>query len=115
MMRIGSLVVVVVVLVGFCAMAFFNMYAVAWIDHAGQILWNADEAYLFIQVGRNGWRGSFLRYLIWVANNFLQLASPPTDTRRTLQVFRFTSDGVEEYTIPDIGIGELIIIQGNIY
>jgi len=116
MTRIVSLVVVVLVLLGVCAMAYFNRYAVAWTDHAGQILWNADEAYLFIQVGRNGWRGSYLRYVVRLANNFLfQAGSPPTETRRAIQVFTLTSDGVEAYPIPETGIGGLTNFAGNIY
>ncbi len=87
----------------------------------GSVLWNADEAYLFIFVTREGLPVSFLRYPWFFIKGRLGAVDLPDDESRSLVVMRVTSSGVEHHPVkvegrePASGPGMFTPLEGRIY
>ena len=71
----------------------------------GNVLWNANEAYLFIGILRDGYNGSYLLLPFSEALAYMGNAPPISDSRISLVVIRVTSSGVERRVLelPDQG------------
>ncbi len=68
-------------------------------DSGGEVLWNTDQAYLFIGVTRRGFHCRYLQYP-WVVFQGYVGAPPPADDERTSRtVIRVTQSGVERHVL----------------
>ena len=81
--------------------ASFNLYYLRD-DSGGQLLWNADEAYLFMTVARRGVRLSYLEYRT-VLKEWLNAPAFPTNQRVFLSVIRVTPSGIERHVGKVVG------------
>lgn len=87
----------------------------------GTLLWNANEAYFFAFITREGLPVSFLEYPWFSFKGFLGAWDPPDDERGSLVVIRVTSSGVERHVMkvegsePGSGPNFITPLEGGIY
>jgi hypothetical protein len=90
-------------------------------DCGGYLLWNADEAYLFIGVARQGFRISYLEYPWVILKESLYGVRLPDDQRTSVTVVHITASGVEHHVVemldeqPPNNPILYTRLQGNIY
>jgi hypothetical protein len=68
-------------------------------DGGGSLLWNADEAYLFMDVSRRGASVSYLDYPWVLLKEYLYGVRLPDDQRTSVTVVRVTASGVEHHVV----------------
>jgi hypothetical protein len=80
------------------------------------VLWNAQEAYLFVQATRIGWRVSYLHYFGAALKAYLRGATPYTDRRPLCTVvFRVRPEGVQRFVTPDVFLRGATPVDHTIY
>jgi hypothetical protein len=82
-----------------------------------QLLWNDEEAYLFVGARSTGWRFSYLRLLGELALALLQTSTPPHESRPHIEMFKINSLGVERYLLEkrDVVWPSFTVFQGRIH
>jgi hypothetical protein len=79
-----------------------------------QLLCNADQCYLFVSEGKNGWRKTGLQNIVDLFVSFLGGAVRPTDQRGESIVLEVDRHGIQRYSFP----GELHpdkVYRGDLY
>ena len=66
-------------------------------DNGGTMLWNANEAYLFMSIVRRGYRLSWPAYGAGIVGQWLNAPPSPTDQRIFFIVVHVTPSGVERH------------------
>jgi hypothetical protein len=89
-------------------------------DSGGVVLWNADQAYLFISVTNRGYYTAYLKYPWEVFKEYVHAASPADDEHGSITVIRVTSSGVECHVVdigenPGSGPSLFTPFEGHIY
>ncbi|HXM62870.1 MAG TPA: hypothetical protein VN950_18555 [Terriglobales bacterium] len=90
-------------------------------DGSGDLLWNADEAYLFTGVTRRGLHTSYLAYPWVLFAEFFYAPPPPDDQSVSVTVIRVTQSTVERHLVnvadpsPGTTPGEYTPFEGRIY
>ena len=93
-------------------------------NSGGYVIWNADEAYLFIHVTRQGLPVRYLRYPLFVVGEILGVVESVDDDRASVIVIRVTSSSVERHVLkladradggPGSDPGEYTPLEGHIY
>jgi hypothetical protein len=79
------------------AATFLNIYFIRE-DSGGEVLWNANEAYLFIAVSRRGFRVSYLDYPFVVLKEYFHGVRLPDAERVSGIAIRVTQSVVEQHT-----------------
>jgi hypothetical protein len=74
-------------------------YRVRVKDTRSQLLWNADEAYLFIGTRLTGWRFSYLRLVGEVALASIQVTTPPQASKPSIVMLKITAATVERHVL----------------
>src|SRR5256885_5982410 len=92
----AMIVVGVIVIAGLALAATSTLYYLRE-DSSGQMLWNGDEAYLFMTVARRGVRVRVLDYPWMVLSEWLRAPCFPTDQRVFLTVIHVTPAGSERH------------------
>jgi hypothetical protein len=96
-------------------LAFLKTYYVRS-ENRGDLIWNADEAYVFIRLIQRGYRLSYLGFLVeFNKESFPFGASAPNDSHRSVLVLRVTRNAVERYFVDDFYLGSLSVVGQNIY
>jgi len=90
------IVVGVIVIVGLVLAATSTLYYLRD-DNSGQMLWNANEAYLFMNVARRGVRVRVLDYPWMALKEWLRAPAFPSDQRVFLTVIHVTPSGSERH------------------
>lgn len=109
-----------VLVIAIMAFGFGKIYAIRD-DCGGDLLWNADEAYLFIGVARRGFRISYLEYPWVMLKESLYGVRLPDDQRTSVTVVHITASGVEQHVVEMLDerpANTPILytrLQGNIY
>jgi hypothetical protein len=91
-------VLVAVLVIAIMAFGFGKIYAIRD-DCGGYLLWNADEAYLFIGVGRGGFRISYLEYPWVILKESLYGVRLPDNHRTSVTIVHITASGVEQHVV----------------
>ena len=117
-------VICVALLLALAMACFFRWHTLSQSSN-WNVLWNASEAYLFIQIGREGYNGNYLRLPLISAYQYLGGVTPIDDYRLSLVVIRVSPSGVDrhdlELPVPDRGDGrgdlpeKFTPVNGNIY
>jgi hypothetical protein len=113
-------VLIAVLVIAITALGFGKIYAFRD-DCGGDLLWNADEAYLFIGVARRGFRISYLEYPWVILKELLYGVRLPDDQRTSVTVLHITASGVEHHVVEMLDEQPANIpilytrLQGNIY
>jgi hypothetical protein len=107
-------VLIAVLVIAIMAFGFGKIYAIRD-DCGGYLLWNADEAYLFIGVARAGFRISYLEYPWVILKESLYGVRPPDDQRTSFTVVLITASGVEQHVVAASAPDLYTRRQGSIY
>jgi hypothetical protein len=113
-------VLIAVLVIAIMVVGFGKIYAFHD-DCGGELLWNADEAYLFIGVARQGFRISYLEYPWVILKESLYGVRLPDDQRTSVTVVHITASGVEHHVVemldeqPPNNPILYTRLQGNIY
>jgi hypothetical protein len=81
---------------------------------SGDLLWDGQEAYLFLEVGSSGYRSTCLRYFGEAITAFFNVPVPATDKSSQTDVFRFTQNGFARYDSASLSLGPEIAPFDNI-
>lgn len=89
-------------------------------DSGGYIVWNADEAYLFIKVARRGFYTRCIAYPWLVLSELLYAPASPDDGKLSMIVIRLTQSSVERHSFdlpyePGIEPNFFTPLEGRIY
>jgi hypothetical protein len=94
-----KLAVLSAVLVGaLMALVFGKLYMIRE-DSGADLLWNSNEAYLFVNVARRGFRINYLEYPWVVLKELLYGVRGPDDQRTSLTVLHIRASGVERHVV----------------
>ena len=77
--------------------AFFELHLVADSAQDGVLLWNSEEAYLFVGWGRSGYHLTGFEYLFSYVPAYFGIPRTVDDNRLSMVVFRITPTGIERY------------------
>jgi hypothetical protein len=100
--------------VGIVASLIFPVYIIR--QGAGQtLLWNKDEAYLFIDTTTFGYQLMGAQYLIEVVKETLGLVRPSDHRRSSLIIFHIIPGNIRRYVANDLYLHPYLPIAGNIY
>ncbi|SRR6266567_4520333 len=91
--KVAALVLVLLVL----TLGFFEFHIVGDSVQDGVLLWNSDEAYLFIGWGRSGYHFTGFEYLLAYVPAYFGVPRTVDDNRLSMVVFRITPTTVEKY------------------
>lgn len=99
--------------------AVLNLYFIRN-DGAGELVWNADQAYVFMSVSNRGLHTRCLGYPWLLVKGFLYASPSPDDGKSSLTVFRVTKSSVEHYSFgmpdePGIVPSFFTPLEGQIY
>ena len=97
------IIAVVLIVTVIAASAFLQMYYIRE-DSGGQLLWSADEAYLFMGETRRGFHLSYLEYPWEMLKECLHAPAFPSENRASLTVIRVTANAVERHVL-DVEVG----------
>ena len=89
---------IAVLVIAIMVVGFGKIYAIRD-DCGGELLWNADEAYLFIGVARQGFRISYREYPWVILKESLYGVRPPDDQRTSVTVIHIAASGVEQHVV----------------
>jgi hypothetical protein len=88
-------ITIVVIIAAVLGSAFFvNLYYIRD-DSGGQLLWKADEAYLFVGETRSGYQLRMLEYPLVAFKEWLNAPPSPNDRSFLVTVIRVTPSGIE--------------------
>ena len=90
------LIVIGVIVLGLMAVLSLKVYYLRD-DSGGQLLWNPNEAYLFVHVARRGLRLGLLEYPYVAFKEWVHEPAVPTDQRVFFTVIRVTESGIEHH------------------
>jgi hypothetical protein len=105
--KVGLATGVVLVAAAFIASIVGKVYFIQEYS-GGQLLWNNDQAYLFIGIGQDGWRVSYLEYPWMIFKEYVRVGVPRDDEHGVLTVIRITPSAIERHTVnqnKDPGMG----------
>lgn len=90
-------------------------------DSGGDVLWNASEAYLFIDVAHRGAHVSYLEYPWMIFREYVGGVAAPNNERRSVTAIHITPSGIEQHVVevaaapPGGWPGEYTPFEGRIY
>ena len=100
------------------ALVFVNVYFIRE-DGGGEVLWNSNEAYLFVGTSRSGYHMRLIEYPWRVIEQSLGAgAGPPDDKSSSGAVFHIISSGIERHVtkVSDAGYAMMLTpLGGQIY
>jgi hypothetical protein len=92
----------------------FPVYVIR--QSAGQtLLWNKDEAYLFVDTTTFGYQLMGAQYLIEVVKEILGLVRSPDHQRSSLIIFYIIPGNIRRYVAADLYLHPYVPIAGSIY
>ena len=80
----------------------------------GQLFWNRDQAYVFLNVGRFGARISYLGYPLEVVRECLHGVRPPDARAYHVTVLAVSPERVQSY-VANINLGTFFLFQNHLY
>jgi hypothetical protein len=105
MIRKRSALVAVVVAAVLLVLSVFKVYYVRSTE-GGSLVWNGDEAYIFLGILQRGYRLSYLGFLFeFVKESFPFGASFPNDKRSSVEVLRITPNAIQSYVADNMNAG----------
>lgn len=69
----------------------------------GTLVWNADEAYLFLDTGHRGYHVPYLAYPIEMLKEYFGVAPLPRSAKFFVVVLKITPDSVQQYVTNSFG------------
>lgn len=115
-----AITILVILLAAIGAASVLRIYLIRE-DSGGDVLWNANEAYLFIGVARRGANVSYLEYPWMLFREYVGGVPAPNNERGSVTVIHVGPSGVEQNVVevadasPGSGPGEYTPFEGRIY
>lgn len=109
LIAISLAVVVVVIMLGVWPRYGVQQFA------DGELLWNADEADVFIDLGRLGYRLNGFTILFGTLKAFFWVSVPPDDKGQSGLVVRITPKGVDSFRVDHSQVGIMTVFEGHPY
>ena len=107
---------IAVVLAAIAMMAFVKLHFLRDENGGGEVLWNADEAYLVMADNPVGYRISLLGYLLESFKEHFYAPALANDDKLILSIIRITPNGAERHVAEStVGISAITPIGGEIY
>lgn len=89
---------------------------IAWAHAAPtHLLWNTNEAYLFIGTRRTGWYGNYLEFAWQAIRNALGASTSIKESRPAVIVLRITRSDVQRHTFDGMMPGPVMVRDDEIY
>ena len=107
-------IVVVGVLIVLVALASQKTYRIGE-SADGTLMWNADEAYLFLNVGYRGYRLNYVQTLLEMVREYFGAVRPPDDQSFWVEILRITPKAIEHHTEEGKSLDLYTPFQGSIY
>ncbi len=107
--RIGIAVLVILV-----ALASLKVYYIRY-GADGTLLWNASEAYLFINVGNLGYMLSYLEYPVEAVKEYFGDVGLPQNRRFAVVVLHISPESIQRWEVQDTSLDFYTPIDGVIY
>lgn len=81
----------------------------------GDLFWNADEAYVFLDIGARGYRFSYLQEFYWRVREAFGDVRLRDREHHSVVVLRVTPETVQRYVVDDMHPGSFDFFDGSIY
>jgi hypothetical protein len=82
----------------------------------GSLIWNANEAYVFIPVAQRGYRMSCIGYIVEFIREIVPFGASPADDKHSYsEVLRITPDAVQRYVFDNMNIESPVVVGQTIY
>lgn len=109
-------VVIIIVLVTIAVMLLVRLHVIKYERSDGELLWNDDEAYLFMREATSGYRPTVLELVIEPLREYFYAPALPSENTSSFTVTRITPSGVEDSeTIPPLHLARVTPLRGGIY
>lgn len=82
---------------------------------ATNVLWNKQEAYVFVGRRTSGWQGNTVSWLWQVVRNYFLASTQVQSTVFSTTVLKIRADGVERIELSGRSVSPLLLAQGHIY
>lgn len=115
-----AITILLIILAGVGAATVLRIYLIRE-DSGGDVLWNSNEAYLFIGVSRRGVHKSYLEYPWMIFKEYVGGVAIPDNEHGSVTVIHVVPSGVEQHIVevadasPGSGPGEYTPFEGRIY
>jgi hypothetical protein len=103
-----------ILLIAFGLSAVLRTYRVR-LNGDADLVWNADQAYLFIGVTSWGYRLNYLQYVGDLLKERLGGVTSADDARHAVIVFRLTPEAIQRHNAADISLDFYTPFENNIY
>ncbi|MGB0038072.1 MAG: hypothetical protein WBQ00_04175 [Terriglobales bacterium] len=94
------IVVIGIVAAAIAVAASLNTYSINE-GGGGRVLWNNNEAYVFVEDIRRGYHFTYLRYPLELLGEYFYWVPDPDVQQVHLVVFKLTSDGIDRHVIDE--------------
>jgi hypothetical protein len=109
--RVG---IVLALVVGVLSITMPTLYRALSKDTGGQLLWTADEAYLFLGTNELGWGFSPARIALEGILHLLQTTTTAQQSRSSVTVFRITAKSVDRHDVNNMVLGPCGVVDNHI-
>jgi hypothetical protein len=83
-------------------------------QESGNLIWNSNEAYVFISVAQYGYSSSYLGFLIEIVREIFPFgASAPDKKHYYTVVLHITPEAIQRYSVDNFQIGRLLTPWGK--
>jgi hypothetical protein len=80
-----------------------------------ELIWNRDEAHLFIVVSNIGWSGNELQWRAQIAKSYLGARTMISEERRSVVVVKVTPTAIEKVRAQDTSVSSYYVFENRIY
>jgi hypothetical protein len=80
----------------------------------GTLFWRGDTAYLFLDLGRLGYRLTYLQYVGQSVKEVFGVGRGPSDERYSNVVFTINRGNVGHYVLDDMRLSEFYVVDGSV-
>ncbi len=94
---------------------FVKLHSIGAIDHDAKLIWNDEQALLFIGTGELGKKETIVQIGHEAFFNFFGGVLEPDDERHAVEVIRYTPRGLERYLLEGERLGQYWVVDGQIY
>jgi hypothetical protein len=82
---------------------------------SADLLWNKNEAYIFVNTYHKGWQMSSLHYLGATLREYFNTGTPYAEKQTSILVLHLNGDRVDQYAVKNISLDFYTPWEGSIY
>ena len=115
MRRLAVTIAILILIALTAALSLVKMHFIRAIDHDAQLMWNEDEALLFIGAGELGTIETAAQIGFEIIYNYFGGTFEPENSRQTLVVIRYSHRGLERHVLDGVPMNSYTVFDGQIY